>query len=59
MGASTDPWRIRAHLFPLPRCRVCGRAATHELRNGVNAGQGLYCPGCGRAALKDFKEGKS
>ena len=51
--------RERAHLRAVrqPRCH-CGKPATHELFNGVNAQIGRYCERCGKAALASFKEAK-
>lgn len=46
----------RSHLVPLPRCR-CGKPATQELRNGVNASFGVYCDRCAKPALARLKAG--
>ena len=50
--------RRMAHLRPIRQARChCGRPATHELFNGVNAQIGRYCERCGQAALATYKEG--
>lgn len=46
-----------AHLRALPRCS-CGRPATEQLYNGLNAPLGTYCDRHAKAALKAFKEGR-
>lgn len=43
-----------AHLRPLPKCLRCGKAATQELYNAVNAPLGRYCDTHGKKALDDF-----
>jgi hypothetical protein len=48
--------RERAYLTPLPRC-VCGKPATQELRNGVNAKIGQHCDRCAGPALARFAKG--
>ena len=50
-----DQARVRAHLRPLPRCGVCGKPATEQLYNGVNAPSGVYCSRHAQAALLKFK----
>ena len=59
MGEAVTQARERAHLRPVrqPRCH-CGKPATHELFNGVNAQIGRYCGRCGEAALAAFKRGE-
>lgn len=37
-------------------CKKCGKRATIELFNRVNASQGRYCKPCGRAALRQMSE---
>lgn len=49
--------RERAYLTPLPRC-ACGKPATQELRNGVNAKQGEFCDKCAGPALERFVNGR-
>jgi hypothetical protein len=44
-----------AHLRELARCRTCGRPATQELYNAVNAPLGVYCSRHGKAALRAFE----
>ena len=46
---------MSAHLRPLPRCRVCDKPASWELRNTYNAGLGEYCTQHARKALSEFK----
>lgn len=43
-----------AHLRPLPRC-TCGKPATQQMFNGLNAPAGVYCERHAKAALKQFK----
>jgi hypothetical protein len=45
-----------AHLRELPKCRTCGKPATHSLVNGMNAPTGEYCDRHARMALKDFQQ---
>ena len=47
--------QARAHLRPLPRCRVCERPAVEALYNGRNDYMGVYCHRHARAALKRYK----
>lgn len=54
----TDQARDMAHLRPLPRCS-CGKPATKQLVNGVNAPLGVYCSQHAGSALKRFKEGRA
>lgn len=57
MVSAADRARERAYLRELPRCE-CGRAATVELRNGLNESIGVFCSGCGRRRLRDFMKGR-
>ncbi len=45
--------RERAYLTSLPRC-ACGKPATQELRNGVNAKIKVLCDRCAGPALERF-----
>lgn len=45
---------MAAHLRPLPRCK-CGKPATEELFNAVNAPSGRFCDRCAPKALKEFE----
>lgn len=51
--------REMAHLRSLPRCRTCGKAATEELRTGLNELVAVFCSRCAPAALRAWKEGRS
>ena len=57
MTPHPDQATSMAHLRPLPRCS-CGRPATEQLYNGLNAPAGVYCDRHAKAALKRFKEGR-
>ena len=46
--------RMRAYLARLPRCEACGKPATVELRNPVNAPLGRYCDRHGKKALEGW-----
>lgn len=44
-----------AHLRDLPPCYTCGRPASEQLYNGVNAPSGVYCARHAAAALRAFQ----
>lgn len=53
-----DQARAMAHLRKLPRPKCsCGKTATTELVNGVNAPIGVYCGRCAPGALRRFRDG--
>ena len=41
------PWYLQL----LPQCYTCGKPATRQLVNPVNAPSGVYCAKCGKRAL--------
>jgi hypothetical protein len=47
---------MAAHLRPLRRCGQCGKPATQELYNAVNAPSGSYCDPHAAKALKAWLE---
>lgn len=55
MSGTDEQAVARAHLRDLPPCRVCGKTATVEMFNGVNAPMGVFCRTHGEKALAKFK----
>ncbi len=45
---------MAAHLRPLQRCDRCGKPATQELYNAVNAPSGKYCDTHASKALQEW-----
>jgi hypothetical protein len=55
---ATDQARDLAHLVHLRTCADCGRPATFQLFNGLNAPFGVYCSMHAPVALRRFKAGQ-
>lgn len=36
-------------------CKSCGKRANHELRNKVNAPQGMFCAKCGSREMRKLQ----